>query len=147
MGLCFSQPSDILVWCGPGAGLILGKEDATRPHTAAEKGKAKVIEHDEALYQTSAFSGAYNSDEAGPSQPQVDLHVGMAVQGPSSVLQPTAMEPMGLFDGSFGTQNSGATHESTSEEDTTGRLALPLFPAQSYLHACRGGEECSKAAC
>lgn len=118
--------------------MVLGKEDATRRHTAAEKGKAKALEHDEALYQTSAFLGAFNSDEAGPSQPQVDLGMGMAVQGPSTVLQPLAMEPKGLFDSSFGTHSPAAAHESTSEEDTTGGLPLPLLPAQSDVHVpCR----------
>ncbi|CAL8467742.1 g7280 [Coccomyxa elongata] len=98
----------------------VGKEDATRRHTAAEKGKAKAIEFDEVLYQTSALLGPSSSDEAGPSQPQVDLRVNMAVQGPSTGVEPIAVEPKGLFDSSFGTHSPAAAHESTSEEDTTG---------------------------
>lgn len=116
----------------------MGKEDATRRHTAAEKGKAKAIEFDEALFQTSVLLGPSSSDEAGPSQPQVDLRVGMAVQGPSTVMEPAVMEPKGLFDSTFGTHSPAAAHESTSEEDSTGGLP-PFFlppPALLCFHCC-----------
>lgn len=98
--------------------VLSGAEEYGRRPTAEEKGKAKVVEVDDAIIR--AF---LNPDEAGPSLSQNEyIQGGMAVGPSAAALHPLPAEPTSPFDSTFGTHSAIPVQESTSEEDVTGRL-------------------------